>query len=76
MGRIKAQQFEKTTKAMLGEIAKQLNRVGQRAKEHQPEKGRLEILVERIEALLARLDRFVIRSFGQPPIDRPLSQAL
>lgn len=75
MGRIEAQQFERTTKAMLGEIAKQLHRIGQRTREHQPEKAQLEILVERIEALLARLDRFVIRSFGRPPIDRPLSQA-
>ena len=75
MGRIEAQQFERTTEAMLGVIAKQLGRVGQRAKEHQPGKARLEMLVERIEALLARLDRFIIRSFGQPPIDRPLLQA-
>ena len=73
MGRIEAQQFEKTTKAILGEVAKQLNRIGQRARGQQAVRGRLENLVERIEALLARLDRFLIRSFLRPPMERPLS---
>jgi hypothetical protein len=75
MSRSEAKQFEKTTKAMLGEIAKQLIRIGQRARENQPGEARLEILIERIEALLARLDRFIIRSFGRPPTKRPLPQA-
>jgi len=75
MGRIEAQQFERTTKAMLGEIAKQLHRIGQRAREYQPEKARMELLTERIEVLLARLDRFIIQSLGQPPMEEPLWQA-
>lgn len=74
MDRIEAREFERTAKALLGEVGKRFNRMVHRAKEYQPEKARLEILLGRIEALLADLDRFIIRSFGRPPTDRPHPQ--
>ena len=75
MDRIEAREFERMAKAILGEVGKQLGRMAHRAREDQPEKAKLEVLLGRIEALLARLDRFIIRSFGRPPMQRPLPQA-
>ena len=75
MGRIEAREFERMAQAMLGEIGKQLSRMAQQATKDEPEKPRLEIIIERIEALLAKLDLFIIRSFGKPPVEKPLLQA-
>ena len=75
MDQIEARKFEQVAQTMLGEIGKQLVKVAQRGFEQEPEKGRLEILVERIKALLSQLDMFIIRTFGRPPIERPLLQA-
>jgi|GEM_PF-1077755 len=75
MDRIEAREFERMAKAILGEVGKQLGRMAHQAREDQTEKAKPEVLLGRIEALLARLDRFIIRSFGRPPIERPLPQA-
>ena len=74
MGRIEAREFERTAKAILGEVGKQLKKMAHRASEHQPDKARLKTFAKRIETLLARLDRFIVRSFGRPPTQRPLPQ--
>jgi hypothetical protein len=74
MDRNEAREFERMSKALLGEVGKHLARIAQQAQPNAPEKDRLDFVIERIEALLARLDRFIIRTFGRTAVVRPLHQ--
>ncbi len=74
MDRIEAREFERMSKALLGEVGKHLARIAQQARPNAPEKDRLDLVIERIETLLARLDRYIIRTFGRPAVVRPPHQ--
>ena len=74
MNRIEAREFERMSKALLGEVGKHLARIAQQAQPNAPEKDRLDLVIERIETLLARLDRYIIRTFGRPAVVRPPHQ--
>ena len=71
MGRIEAREFERMSKALLGEVGKHLARIAQQAQPNTPEKDRLDLVIERIETLLTQLDRFIIRTFGRPAVVKP-----
>ena len=74
MDRIEAREFERMSKALLGEVGKHLARIAQQARPNAPEKDRLDLVIERIETLLARLDRYIIRTFGRTAVVRPPHQ--
>ncbi len=74
MDRIEAREFERMSKALLGEVGKHLAHIAQQAQPNTPEKDRLDLVIERIEALLVQLDRFIIRAFGRPAVVRPPHQ--
>lgn len=74
MDRIEAREFERMSKRLLGEVGKHLARIAEQAQPNAPKKGRLDLVIERIETLLTRLDRFIIRTFERPAVMRPLHQ--
>lgn len=71
MDRVEAREFERMSKTLLGEVGKHLARIAQQARPDTPEKGRLDLIIERIETLLTRLDRFIIRTLGRPAVVKP-----
>lgn len=71
MDRVEAREFERMSKRLLGEVGKHLARIAQQAQPNAPEKGRLDLVIERIETLLAQLDRFIVRTFGHPAVVKP-----
>jgi len=74
MNRIEAREFERMSRILLGEVGKHLARIAEQAQPNAPEKDRLDLVIERIEALLVHLDRYIIRTFGRPAVVRPLHQ--
>lgn len=74
MDRIEAREFERMSKALLGEVGKHLARIAQQAQPNAPEKDRLDLTIERIERLLTHLDRFIVRTFGRPAVVSPPHQ--
>ncbi len=67
MDRIKAQEFTRLAHTMLKEIERRAARMANLTAHEDQSKGRVEIALERIKALLSRLDVYIIRNFGRPP---------
>ncbi len=67
MDRIEAQEFTRLAHTMLKDIERHVARMAHLIGPKDQEKGRVEIALERIKALLSRLDVYIIRNFGRPP---------
>jgi len=71
MDRGEARRFEALARRMVSGIGERIGDAVRKAGGDEPEKTHLERALERIEALLARLDRLTVRTFGRPPAGRP-----
>lgn len=67
MDRIEAREFTRLAHTMLKGIERHVARMANLIGPKDQEKGRLETALERIKALLSRLDVYIIRNFSRPP---------
>ncbi len=66
MGSTEAQEFERLARIMLKDIERHVARMASHFRPKDQDAGRVEIALERIKALLTRLDVYIIRNFGRP----------